>query len=96
MQIRREAIAGTLESSDVLIKMEPSGHPLEVILSSPVKAQYGASIEAQVRQWLNEAGVSVGRVELEDKGALDCTIMARLKTCLERASEPEKAEGGQA
>ena len=38
---------------------------------------------------LQEAGVSVAKVYANDKGALDCTIRARLKTALNRALEEE-------
>lgn len=85
MEIKQQALAGTLESSDVLVEMIPEACPLEIELSSPVKAQFGEEILNTVREVMADQGVEQGRIRLEDRGALDCTIRARLLACLERA-----------
>lgn len=90
MEIKQQALAGTLESSDVLVEMIPENCPLAIELSSPVKAQFGEDILNTVREVMAEQGITEGRIRLEDRGALDCTIRARLLTCLERA----QAQGG--
>lgn len=86
MQIKQAAAAGTLESSDVFVEMRPSPQPLSIELNSPVKAQFGEQILASVNEVLAEQGVREGHVHLEDHGALDCTIRARVLACLARAN----------
>lgn len=84
MEVKKKARAGTLESSDVLVTVEPSGS-LEIKIESPVKKQFGQAILATVQEVLDEKGVRSGSIRLADQGALDCTIRARLTTALRRA-----------
>lgn len=91
MKIVREALAGTLESSDLMVRIAP--HPdLEIVLQSEVMRQFGAQIEAVVRDTLEKLGVTAALVVIEDKGALDCVIRARLQTVVQRAAEAWTAE----
>jgi citrate lyase subunit gamma (acyl carrier protein) len=86
MIIVKDAIAGTLESSDVLVRVSP--HPsLEVTINSAVAAQYGDAIEATVADTLQRLEVTAGLIEVDDKGALDCTLRARVEAAVARASE---------
>lgn len=89
MELKKKAQAGTLESSDLLVLVEPSGR-LEIKIESPVKKQFGEAILATAREVLEEYGVETGKIRLADQGALDCTIRARLATALKRAG----GEGG--
>jgi len=84
MKIVKEAIAGTLESSDVLVKVAPSDGTLEVVVTSEVEHQFGAQIRAVVDETLIRLGISEGIVLVEDKGALDCTLRARVQTAVLR------------
>ena len=77
MQIEKNAMAGTLESSDALVTVEPGEGGVELELSSSVMNQYGRQIRATVLETLDRLGVTQGRVTVVDKGALDCTIKAR-------------------
>ena len=86
MQIKDKARAGTLESGDVLVTVQPWDR-LELTLESPVKAQFGDQILDLARKVLDREGIESGRISLEDQGALDCTIQARLTTALRRARE---------
>lgn len=89
MELKRMATAGTLESSDVYVQVEPaSGISLEI--ESVVYQQFGPEIERAVREVLAEQGVQNARVHLNDKGAVECVIRARVETALKRA------EGGEA
>ena len=82
------AIAGTLESSDVQIAIAPNpGMGIEIALESDVKAQFGDSIRATVRDVLAEFDISEASVQLLDKGALDCVIRARLRCAICRSAE---------
>ena len=80
----RMAVAGTLESSDVMVRVRPS-EVLSLEIKSPVLAQYGDAIRQTAAEVLAERGVTAAEIELIDRGALDCTIRARLETALERA-----------
>lgn len=87
MILKTTGMAGTLESSDVMIKVSPNDSGITVDLTSQVKTQFGDQIERLVLETLNELGVRNASVVLDDKGALDCVIKARLLTALHRACE---------
>lgn len=84
MNPSRMAVAGSLESSDVMVRIRPSEN-LSVSIKSPVLAQYGDTIRETVDEVLTKMSVTAAEIELIDRGALDCTIRARLKTALERS-----------
>jgi len=93
MRIAKTASAGTLESSDVLVTVEPDAGPaVEIEIEGATAARFGAQIRAVVEETLAAFSVESGRVRLQDKGALDCTIRARLSAALLRAG----GEGGSA
>ncbi len=88
MKIITEAAAGTVESNDIIVKIEPSDKEgIEVFLTSNVMQQYGKQIEKVIRDTLAELGVEKARVEATDKGALDCTVKARTTTAVYRAAQ---------
>ncbi len=84
MEIKKIASAGTMESSDVYVEIEPGNGRLDISLESVVKVQYGAAIEATVRDVLQEQGVTDACVRVTDRGALDCVIRARVETAIAR------------
>lgn len=84
MNPKMNAVAGSLESSDVMITITPA-EVIDISLTSVVKAQWGRQIEAVVRDVLAEAGVTGAEVTVNDKGARECTLRARLKTVLARS-----------
>ncbi|TBW36098.1 citrate lyase acyl carrier protein [Siculibacillus lacustris] len=92
MKIVREALAGTLESSDLMVRIAPREEGLEVVLQSEVIHQFGTQIEAVVRETLAKLAIVDGLVVIEDKGALDCVIRARVQTAVQRAVDEWTAE----
>ncbi|MCO7256589.1 citrate lyase ACP, partial [Dickeya oryzae] len=42
MKIIKEALAGTFESSDLLVRVSPAQGPLTVVINSEVIKQFGA------------------------------------------------------
>lgn len=86
MQIILPAVAGTMESSDIMIRIEPGGAGIELILESSVFAQFGKQIEAVIRGSLLALGVQNARVTAVDKGALDCTVRARVMAAAYRGA----------
>lgn len=86
MRIENDAIAGTLESSDAQVRVTPH-QDLDVVVNSSVEAQFGDAIRALVAETLAELGVTAGRIQIDDKGALDCTLRARLIGAITRSGD---------
>ena len=77
MEILKSAVAGTLESSDCMVTVEP-GEGISLDLSSSVMNQYGRQIKAAVLETLERLDVKNANVTVVDKGALECTLKARV------------------
>lgn len=87
MKIMKTGLAGSLESSDVLITIDSNlGNGRDIALDSIVKRQYGKQIIKVVNETLDLLEIEDAKVKLEDKGALDCTIRARLEAAAYRAA----------
>ncbi len=87
MKIKKRAAAGTLESSDVYVVVEPNEDGIELELESIVYGQFGEEIERTVREVLNNFNVTNIKIQLKDRGAVECAIRARVETALKRAEE---------
>ena len=85
MTIEKSAVAGTLESSDAHITVEPHDSGIELEITSSVMNQYGRQIRATVLETLERLDVKNGRVTVVDKGALDCTLKARVECAVFRS-----------
>ena len=80
--------AGTMESNDIMITVEPSdGGGVQVELTSSVYQQFGKQIIAVIRETAADYGVENALITAVDKGALDCTVRARMAAALTRAAE---------
>ena len=66
MQIENNAMAGTLESSDALVTVEPGDSGIELEITSSVMNQYGRQIRATVLDTLGRLGVTSGHVTVVD------------------------------
>ena len=83
----KNAIAGTLESGDILIQIAPASEAgLHIDLESTVAYQFGAQIKKVITETLTELGVETVNIKATDKGALDCTIRARVTAAAVRAT----------
>ena len=91
-RITRKAQAGTMQSSDLMVALEPA-EALTVEIESTVKRQFEHLIRKVVDGVLAEQGVTAGRVRITDRGALDYAIQARLETALRRAAAGAPAAG---
>ena len=88
MSAHVSAVAGTLESNDILITISGvGGSANSVSLSSIVINQFGPAIRAVIDQCLEKSGLSGVEVTVQDKGALECTIKARMETAIARYKE---------
>ena len=83
MEIRKNASAGTMESSDVYVEIEPA-RELNINLESVVKAQFGDAILSVVNEVLAQHQVDKATVRIADRGALECVIRARVETAILR------------
>ena len=92
MRLKKSAVAGTLESSDCMVTIEPlaKGSGITFELKSSVINQYGYQIRKVTYETLDELDVNDVRVSIVDKGALDCTIKARIEGAVYRAKGQNK------
>ncbi|KOE64883.1 citrate lyase acyl carrier protein [Aggregatibacter actinomycetemcomitans] len=86
MKITKAAFAGTLESSDAQVRIQPFDS-LDIEINSSVAKQFGEQIDATVRAVLNKLNITAAQVIIEDKGALDCVLQARVKAAVLRATD---------
>lgn len=87
--IIKSARAGSVESNDCLVMISPSDK-LEIEINSEVKDQYGAQIEETISQKLEEMEVDQAKLVIEDRGALDFTIRARVEACVLRGRSQDE------
>ena len=85
IKIVKSARAGSAESNDILIMISPSDE-IEISLDSIVDKQYGDEIVRVIRETLESEGVTGAKVVAQDKGALDFTIKARVKSSIARGA----------
>ena len=83
----KTSTAGTMESGDIMIQIGPTDRPgLNVELQSSVEYQFGDQIRQVITETLTSLGVTQADVHATDKGALDCTIRARVTAAAVRAT----------
>ena len=83
----KQATAGTLESGDIMIQIAPGDREgLDIQLQSSVAYQFGDQIRAVIRETLEGLGITRAEIHATDKGALDCTIRARVTAAAVRAT----------
>ena len=91
MEITKPAMAGTLESSDCMVTLEPNGSGIAFSLESAVIHQFGNRIRQVAMETLARLDIQNAKVSIVDKGALDCTIKARIEAAAYRSAEQTAA-----
>ena len=86
MKIIKKAQAGTMQSSDLMVFVEPADE-LKVEIDSTVKKQFEHLIRARIDAVLAAHQVTSGNIRVTDRGALDYAIEARLEAALNRSGE---------
>ncbi|HFI0463560.1 TPA: citrate lyase acyl carrier protein [Streptococcus suis] len=90
MELKTTAIAGSMESSDIMITISPKdAQGITIDLESSVEKQFGRRIRQVIEETLSKLGIQAAEVKAVDKGALDSTIMARTIAAVYRAAEQE-------
>lgn len=87
MEIKRTGIAGTMESSDAMVTIEQNDSGIQLLLTSPVIHRFGNHIRSVVLETLRGLGIENAQVTVVDRGALDCTLKARVEGAAFRAAE---------
>ena len=87
MMEMKEAMAGTLESGDIFVQISPAETSgLTIELDSTVAFQFGKQIKKVITETLEGLNIRDAHVKATDKGALDCTIRARVTAAAVRAT----------
>jgi len=88
MKFLKNAAAGTLESSDIMVMVsanEDGGIKIE--LESVVEKQFGRQIRKIIRETLEKLQIDNVKITAVDRGALDCTIKSRVACAVYRACQ---------
>lgn len=86
MKIENNAQAGTLESSDVYVTILANPNDtIDIQIKSIVYQQFGQQIYLVAQDTLSDLGITSCILLLEDKGALDFTIKARIESAVQRS-----------
>ena len=80
MEIKKAATAGTLESSDCMVEGK-----IDFSLESSVIHQYGNQLRKVALETLKNLDIDNVRITIVDKGALDCTLKARIEGAVFRS-----------
>ena len=88
MELLHTASAGTLESSDCVVTVSPCER-FELDYRGANSVIFAKRTEGLVREMLDKHSVSGASVVIQDQGAIEITINARLETALLRAAKGE-------
>lgn len=85
MDALKTAMAGTLDSCDIQVRIEQTIDSEHAIyLKSVVEQQFGEHILGLIEDVLKKHAVYGVIVQAVDRGALDCTIIARVESAVMR------------
>jgi len=85
MSIRDQFEAGFVSKSDCLVKYQATAEPLSIEVHSSVQSLFGNAIRTCAMQMLEEFKVTTGALLVDDDGALDLVIRARIEAVLRSA-----------
>ena len=87
MEIKETASAGTIEKCDCLVTVSKGDGDIKINLSSKVLYQYGDSIRNTILQTLKKLHINDVTVDIEDMGAFEYVIVARLEAAIYRSQK---------
>ena len=87
MEIKETASAGTIDKCDCLVTVSKGDGDIKINLSSKVLYQYGDSIKNTILQTLKKLDVNDVMVDVEDMGAFEYVIVARLEAAIYRSQK---------
>lgn len=77
--------AGSDAKHDLMVQLELGGDAREVEIHSKVEKKFGEAIQEDVEQVLDEFGIRGVKIQIDDLGAWDFAIKARVRTAVKRA-----------
>ena len=87
MEIKETASAGTIDKCDCLVTVSKGEGDIKINLSSKVLYQYGDSIRNTILQTLKKLHINDVTVDIEDMGAFEYVIVARLEAAIYRSQK---------
>jgi len=87
MEIKETASAGTIDKCDCLVTVSKGEGDIKINLSSKVLYQYGDSIRNIILQTLKKLHINDVTVDIEDMGAFEYVIVARLEAAIYRSQK---------
>ena len=87
MEIKETASAGTIDKCDCLVTVSKGEGDIKINLSSKVLYQYGDSIKNTILQTLKKLHINDITVNVEDMGAFEYVIVARLEAAIYRSQK---------
>ena len=87
MEVKETASAGTIDKCDCLVTVSKGEGDIKINLSSKVLYQYGDSIRNTILQTLKKLDVNDVTVDVEDMGAFEYVIVARLEAAIYRSQK---------
>ena len=84
MKVNKIAIAGSLESNDALVTIRPVEKGIKLEIDSIVEKQFLDRIEEVAYRTLERLKVNSVSLKIQDRGALDCVLEARIETAVLR------------
>lgn len=87
MEIKETASAGTIDKCDCLVTVSKGEGDIKINLSSKVLYQYGDSIKNTILQTLKKLNINDITVDVEDMGAFEYVIVARLEAAIYRSQK---------
>lgn len=85
MEINEKASAGTTDKNDCLITVSKGEGEVKINLSSKVLYEYGESIKNLIHKTLSRLSIDNVTVDIEDMGAFEYVIVARLEAVVYRS-----------
>jgi citrate lyase subunit gamma (acyl carrier protein) len=91
-RILRAAKAGFVDKGDVAVHLKPAaaGSGVQLDIDSKVMSMFGEQIRASVLEIIRRYELTDAVVTVQDKGAWDYVIRARVQTAIERAIKEER------
>ncbi len=89
--MNNKGIAGNIAKSDCYVEFNRSSDGgIKVYLNSKVEAYYGEHIRNLAENVLKALGIKNGELKIEDQGALDFVIAARIEAAVKQVVDVEK------
>jgi len=88
-----KGVAGSLESSDVMVIVEESGEEgINIQLDGVDRIRFKTDITSIAENIAKQKGLNGIKITINDRGAINATIAARIETAIERYLQQKGVE----